>query len=80
MRSSATGSFTDGNRSRLMHADAVLGRDRAAVFLHHGEDDGVHVVPALEIFGFVGAVRLGDVVMDVAVAEMAERQRAARRE
>src|SRR5580704_7617510 len=59
----------------LHHADAVLGRDRAAVFLHYRKDDRVHLVPALEVLGFVGAFRLSDVVMDIAVAEMAERQR-----
>jgi alpha-ketoglutarate-dependent taurine dioxygenase len=62
----------------LEHADAVLGRDRAAVFLHHGEDHGVHLVPALEKFGLVGADRLADVVVDIAVAEMAERHGARR--
>ena len=75
IRSSATGSLTVGKQVALHDADAVLGRDRAAVFQHDVEHDLVHVMPALEERGLVGADRLGDVVVDVAVAEMAERQR-----
>src|SRR5215467_2183479 len=59
----------------LHHADAVLGRNRAAVFLHHREDQCIHFVPALEECILVGADRLIDVVMDIAVAEMTEWQR-----
>ena len=40
IRSSATGSFTDGRMFVLDHADAVLGGDRAAVLLHHRGHDG----------------------------------------
>ena len=53
----------------------MLGRDRSAVFVHHREDDGIHLVPALEEFLFVGIGRLRDIVVNVAVAEMSERQR-----
>ena len=44
---------------------------------HHAEHHRIDLVPALEELLLVGADRLGDVVMDVAVAEMAERQRTA---
>src|SRR5271166_1677347 len=59
----------------LEHADAVFGGDRAAELLHDREYRSVDLVPALEIVRLVGADRLGDVVMDIAVAEMAERHR-----
>src|ERR1700691_2923566 len=60
----------------LEHADAVFGRDRSAVFLHDREDGGVYFIPAFEKIRLVGADRLADVVVDIAIAEMAERQRA----
>src|SRR6185312_16783248 len=50
--------------------DAVLGGDRAAVFFHDREYDVVHLAPALEKRFFVGADRLADIVVDIAVAEM----------
>ena len=63
-----------------MHADAVLGRDRAAVASRTtAMHDGVDLVPAREECVLVGADRLRDVVVDVAVAEMAERHRAGSR-
>ena len=69
-----------GKQVALHDADAVLGRDRAAVFQHDIEHDHVDVMPALEERGLVGIDRLRDVVVDVAVAEMAERQRPRARE
>src|SRR4051812_2076979 len=56
----------------LDDADAVLGGNRAAVFQHDPVDGVVHLVPTLEVLGFVGADRLGDVVVNVAVADVAE--------
>ena len=56
-------------------ADAVLGGDRAAHSQHDLVHDRVHLVPAGDEGGRVGADRLADIVVDVAVAEMAERHR-----
>jgi len=53
----------------------VLGGDRAAHPQHDGEHDGVDLVPPRKEVRGVGADRLADIVMDVAVAEMAERHR-----
>src|SRR5690606_25568335 len=57
----------------LEAADAVFGADAAV----HGGDDAVNRVielaPARQVLGPVHAYRLGDVVVDVAVADMAER-------
>ena len=69
-----------GQDVALHDADAVLGRDRAAELLHHREHHGVDLVPARQEFGFVRAFGLRHVVVDVAVADMAERQRTAARD
>src|SRR5262249_28765350 len=50
-------------------------RDRAAVFLHHREHGGVDLVPTREELLLIGADRLIDIVVNVAIAEMAEGQR-----
>jgi hypothetical protein len=59
----------------LEHADAVLGGDRSAHPQHDLEHHGVDLVPARQEIGGVAADRLADIVVDVAVAEMAERHR-----
>src|SRR5690349_20961109 len=53
-------------------ADAVLGRDRAAMRKHPSMHDMVHLVPAGDEGVLVGAERLGNIVMNIAVAHMAE--------
>ena len=64
-----------GQLVALEHADAVLGRDRAAHPQHDREHDRVDLVPARQEVRGVAADRLADIVMDIAVAEMAERHR-----
>src|SRR3954467_4677936 len=59
----------------LEHADAVFGGDRAPHPQHDREHDFVDLVPARHEIGGVAADRLADVVVDIAVAEMAERHR-----
>jgi len=78
--SRATGSFSSGQQLALHDADAMLRRDRAAQFRYHLMDGIVHFVPPGEERLRVGADRLADVVMNVAVAEMAERHRPAARD
>src|SRR3569833_3406995 len=56
----------------LHDADAVLGRDRAVVLLHHREHDLVDVAPAGKEGRLVHVFRLIDDVVDVAVADMTE--------
>ena len=46
IRSSSTGSLTPRQQPALQPADAVLGRDRAAVADDDGVDDGVHLAPS----------------------------------
>ena len=70
--SSATGSLARASRSRFNCADAVLGRDRAGMARDDRMDDLVHRRPVVEKRRLVGADRLADVEMDVAVAEVAE--------
>ena len=53
--------------------------NRAAHSERRAVHDGVHLVPARQEGGLVRADRLGDVEVHVAVAEMAERQRAGTR-
>ena len=57
----------------------MLGRNRAGVLEHDLVDGVVDLVPAREKLRGVGADRLADVEMHVAVAEMAERHRPAAR-
>src|SRR5580704_6590385 len=59
----------------LEAADAVLGADRPVKLTHHTVNDVVELLPAREIRGGVGAFRLGQVEVDVAVADMAEGHR-----
>ena len=80
INSIATGSFTFGSEFALELADAVLGRDRTVVFKHDLVDGVVDLAPALEELRAVGANRLADIEMHVAVAEMAERHRPRSRE
>src|SRR5215831_18721507 len=62
-----------GKLRSLQLPDAVLGRDRSAA----GEHDVVHrtrdLIPAREKRGLVGAGRLSDVVVHVAIPEMPDR-------
>src|SRR5882757_4914104 len=64
-----------GKLVALEHADAVFGGDRSAHPQHDGEYDFVDLVPARHEIRGVGAERLADVIVDIAVAEMAERHR-----
>ena len=80
MSSSATGSFTFGSEFALELADAVFGRDRAVVLQHDFVDGVVHLAPPRKKLRCVGADRLADIEMHIAVAEMAKRYRPAARE
>src|SRR6516162_8653871 len=53
-------------------ADAVFGADRARELAHNAVDDVAELLPACHISMPVGAFRLGQVEVDVAVADMAE--------
>src|SRR6516162_11085814 len=53
-------------------ADAVFGADRTRELAHNAVDDVVELLPACHISMPVGAFRLGQVEMDVAVADMAK--------
>ena len=75
IRSSATGSFTLGSRSRFITPMPCSAEIEPPYFCTTREHRVVHLVPARQEFRLVGADRLGDVVVDVAVAEMAERHR-----
>src|SRR6202035_5214020 len=59
----------------LEHADAVLGRDRSAHPQHDVEYPRVYLVPAAHEIRGIAAQGLADIVVDIAVAEMAERHR-----
>src|SRR5262249_21008484 len=56
----------------LQAADAMLGADRAVEAAGEVVDDVVELGPALEELGRIGAGRLAQVVMDVAVADVTE--------
>src|SRR6516164_4758622 len=53
-------------------ADAVFGADRTRELAHNAVDDVVELLPACHISMPVGAFRLGQVEVDVAVADMAK--------
>ena len=56
----------------LHHADAMLGADRAAEFVHDVMHDELHFVPAREECCIVAALWRAEIEMEIAVAEMAE--------
>ena len=76
MRSSATGSFTVGNRSRFITPMPCSAEIEPPYFFTTAKTAALTSSQRLRKSCIVGAVRLGDVVVDVAVAEMAEWQRA----
>ena len=63
-------------RCRLHPADAMLCADRAAIPQHDAMDQGGHLVPSVEEGSFIRALRLRYVEVNIAVAVMAERDRA----
>ena len=67
--------FVVGDLVALQAADAVLGADRPMKLTHDIVDDVVELLPPREIGRGVGAFRLGQVEVDVAVADMAEGHR-----
>src|SRR6185437_4768490 len=62
-----------GQRIALELADAMLGRDRAAIFEHDLVDGVVDLAPSRKELRAVGADRLADIEMHIAIAEMPER-------
>src|SRR5271167_4948632 len=64
-----------GDLIALEAADAVLGADRARELAHDAVDDVVELLPARQISMPVRTFRLGQVEVDVAVADMAEGHR-----
>src|SRR5215471_16910037 len=69
-----------GDFVALQAPDAVLGADRPMKSPHNAVDDVVELLPAREISSRVGAFRLGQIKMDVPVADVAERHRPNARE
>src|SRR5215510_6102360 len=70
----------DARQELTLHdANAMLGRDRAAEPRHDSKNCIIDLVPARQEGCAVGANRLADVVMDVAVTEMSKRNRPAAR-
>jgi hypothetical protein len=65
-----------GDLVALHAADAVLGADRAVQLAEDAADDIIELLPARQIGFGVGAVRLGQVEVDIAVADRAEGDRA----
>jgi hypothetical protein len=65
-----------GQFGDLDFADAMLGRKTAAHAVHDVMDDVADLVPAGEEFGPVCTIGLGQIVVHIAVAHMAERDRA----
>src|SRR6266480_6227870 len=59
----------------LEHADAVLGGNRSGHPQHDVEYHRIDLVPARKKIRRVAANGLADIIMDIAVAEMAERHR-----
>src|SRR6201999_1881383 len=59
----------------FLHADAVLGADRAAEAVHDVVHDALDVLPAGEEGGGVAVPGGAEVEMDIAVADMAEADR-----
>ena len=69
-----------GQEIALQAPDPVLGADRAAEIEHDLVHGGVQRLPIRQEHGPLHARRLADIVVDIAVAEMAERYRARARD